>query len=792
MGMFRLWLPVVSFLVCFEVGVSSHASGDPLKLENKYLCVTVSPDTAMTSVLDKGTGILWEMDPTGNGAGYLVVVNRNDYSWMKEVLPEEAGKGIFRQELRITIGKDGTENIVFNGEPSTGTTDEYSYIRLEAPIPTLRATRLKLEYRLARNSPDVDFAAQVEGPQCQFIEEIAFPTGFSVEPAERGYLIVPHYVGLIVPNGLYEFDVDRRLYQGAGQEAYNMRFAGTVKEGTNGARSAAVATFNSLYTKVNMKSRAGRLSATPRMFRAPRALNGWEKEYSICYHFLAGGDYVGVAKYYRQWAMDHGLFRSYRDKVADYPAVAALTLMSEDGGGGFLFSDKTFNFQKLIDRVAELKSRGVQRAKFLLYGWGGDYHTPPDTLPAKQEYGGNEGLIRLSEAIHAAGYDLLMNDIIIGSTEAAPSHSEEYLARQENGAPYFCGNWGGSDAYLLNARWQYKFIEEHMPKIVELFHPTQYYYDGETNMPPVDDFSSQHPQTLDDDLYGRGKIFELTHRYVGVLGSESPNDWAVPYLDWTYDSRDGYDLEDRTNQDGVKGFIVPLWYLVYHDALIARHSWPSNYRTKDPTERAVRVFLKTLRAGTFIDAPMRNEAEKGSSTVSGKQGLQEWVGLSGKERHELAKAIAEPFLKLVFYEAMTDHKFLSDDKLVEMTRFGGDVAVYVNGSEKPFKLSEDTTLAPYGFLVTSPTHVTYSVLRIDGQDFASPFLAVITSLDGLTLKESRQVQVLAGFGQGNVPVPSSQAHATVDGGAIMSPNEKGLYSIPVERMRGVTVRFSEE
>jgi len=791
MSTFRRWLLVFSFLVCFAPAGSSDASGGPQKLENEYLCVTVSPDTAMTSVLDKKTGILWEMDPSGNGTGYLVVVNRNDYSWMKEVLPEEQGKGLFRSELRITIGQDGKENIVFNGEPSTGATEEYSYIRLEAPIATLRATRLELEYRLARNSPDIDFVARVEGPQRQFIKEIAFPTGFSVEPAERGYLIVPHYVGLIVPNGLYEFDVDRRLYQGAGQEAYNMRFAGTVKEGTNGTRSAAVATFNSLYTKVNMKSRAGRLSATPRMFRAPRALNDWEKEYSIRYHFLAGGDYVAVAKYYRQWAMDHGLFRSYRDKVADYPAVAALTLMSEDGGGGFLFSDKTFSFQKLIDRVAELRSKGVQRAKFLLYGWGGDYHTPPDTLPAKQEYGGNEGLIRLSEAIHAAGYDLLMNDIIIGSTEAAPSHSEEFLARQENGAPYFCGNWG-SDAYIINASWQYKFIEEHMPKIMELFHPTHYYYDGQTNMPPVDDFSSQHPQTLDDDLYWRGKIFELTHHYVGVLGSESPNDWAVPYIDWTYDSRDGYDLEDRTNQDGVKGFIVPLWYLVYHDALIARHSWPSNYRTKDPTERAVRVFLKTLRAGTFIDAPLRKEARTESLAVSGMQGLEEWVALSAKERQDLAKAIAEPFLKLVFYQPMTDHEFLSDDKFVERTKFGGDVEVYVNGSDKPFRLREDTTLAPYGFLVSAPTHVAYSVLSIGGQDFASPFLAAITSADGLALKESREVQVLAGFGQGNVSVANSHSHAAIDGGSTLNPDDKGIYSIPADRMRAVTVHFSED
>jgi len=772
---------------------SVHAA--PVTLENECLRVSVSPDTGLTSVLDKQANILWQMDPAQKAAGYLLIMNRNDYSWMKEVLAEEKGIGDFREELTITIGRGSGDDIIFKDAPETGNADGYNFVRLKAPIPKLRATNLTLEYRLADSAPDVDFLAHIDGPQKQLVKEVAFPTGFSVDPGEKGYLVVPHWVGLIVPNGLYEFDVNRRVYQGAGQEAYNMRFMGTVKETENEARSALVVPFESLYTKINMKSHEGRISSTARLFRVGRALDNWRKEYRFRYHFISGGSYVDIAKYYRQWSKEQGLFRSYKDKVAAYPAVADLLLPSGGGGGGFLFMNKDFHFQKLTDRVAELKAAGVKRANFLLYGWGGDYHRPPDVLPANEKYGGNEALIKLSKAIHEAGYDLTMNDIIIGSTEAAPSHSEQILARQENGAPYFCGNWGGSDGYIMNAQRQYKFVEEHFPKIVELFHPTRYYYDGQTNMPPVDDFSKDHPQTFDDDLYWRGKIFELTHQKVGVLSSESPNDWAVPYLDWTYDSRDGYDLDDGKRQDKLRGFITPLWYLVYHDALVAQQSWPQNYRTADLFERSVRSFLKSLRAGTFMVAPGGDGGSSQARFTAGpktreKDGLRDWNALSTDQRKQLAEAVAQPFLRQVFYLPMTDHRFLSEDYFAEFTRFGEDVEVYVNGSDKPFVLSKETTLAPYGFLVRSRTHEAYAAEKVHGSRFQSPFLAVVTSMDGQPLEESREIRILLGFGKGDVPVKNKHQRATIDDGTEVKASRNGMFTIPAEPMRPVTVRFS--
>ncbi len=790
----RFWVLAVIALSCAGLALDNgHAA--PVTLENEHLRVSVAGETGLTSVLDKQAGVLWQMDQADNAAGYLLIVNRDDYSWMKEVLPEEKGTGFFREELVIRIGGDTEDSIVFKDAPETGASDDYSFIRLAAPIPKLRATDLTLEYRLVDASPDVDFLVRIEGPQRYLVKEVAFPTGFAVEPHEKGYLVVPHWVGIIVPNGLYEFDVNRRVYQGAGQEAYNMRFTGTAKETETGARSALVVPFESLYMKINMKSRDERVSATPRIFRVGRALDDWKKEYRFRYHFISGGNYVDIAKYYRQWSKEHGLFRAYKDKVAAYPAVADLHLPSEGGGGGFLFWQKDFHFQKLTDRVAELKAAGAERANFILYGWGGDYHRPPDVLPANEQYGGNEALIKFSEAVHEAGYDFTMNDIIIGSTEIAPSHSEDILARQENGSPYFCGNWG-SNAYVINAEQQYRFIEEHLPKIIELFRPTRYYYDGQTNIPPVDDFSPEHPQTLDDDLHWRGKIFELTHRYVGVLGSESPNDWAVPYLDWTYDSRDGYDLDEAERQDELRGFIIPLWYLVYHDALVARQSWASNYRTRDALERSVRMFLKTLRAGTFIDMPGVGKGGPlkraiSSSGTAGTDGLRQWAALSDDDRRSLVNAVTQPLLKRIFYEPMTDHKFLSDDYLVEFSRFGDDVEVYVNGSDKPFVISEEAVLAPYGFLVKSPAHEAYAVVKLHGQSYPSSFLAVTTSLDGRPLNESGEVEVLVGFGEGSIVLPNKHPVAALDGSTTLEPTKKGLFAIPAKPMTAVKVRFSE-
>ncbi len=797
----HLLKPAAAIAVICATFALGNADAAPVTLENDSLRVSVVPGSGLTTVLDKQADVLWRMDPAEKAAGYLRVINRNDFSWMKEVLPDEKGTDVFREELLITIGPgDGDEEIVFENPPETGTADDYRFIRLKAPITSLRATDLTLEYRLADSAPDIEFLAMIDGPQRFLVKEVAFPTGFSVEPDEKGYLVVPHWVGLIIPNGLYEFDVNRRVYQGSGQEAYNMRFTGAAKQTGKDARSAFVVPFESLYTKINMKSRDGRVSATPRLFRVNRALDDWKKQYRFRYHFIPGGTYVDIAKYYRQWSMEHGLFRSYRDKVADHPQIAEMFLPSGGGGGGFLFFQRDFHFRKLTERIAQLKAAGVEKANFMLYGWGGDYHRTPDVLPANEEYGGNEALIELSEAAREAGYDITMNDIIIGSTEAAPSHSEQFLARQQNGAPYFCGTWG-TDAYIINAEWQYKFIEDHLPKIIELFHPSRYYYDGQTNMPPFDDFSPEHPQTFDDDLYWRGRIFELTHRYVGVLGSESPNDWAVPYLDWTYDGRDGYDLDEGQYSDDLKGFITPLWHLVYHDALLPRQGYRANYRSNDQFEIAVRSFLKSVRAGTFVHIPGAagggGDGNVLRKLTAGKRahrrdGLKQWDDLSPEHSRDIVHAATQPFLKRIFYEPMTDHRFLSDDYFVEFSQFGDDVKVYVNGSGEPFKLSKDTTLAPYGFLIAFPTHEAYAAVKMHGRSISSPLLAVATSRDGQPLDESGEVEVVCGFGEGSVPLKNGHARATLDDGTVLKPGRDGIFSIPAKPMTPLTVRFSEK
>jgi hypothetical protein len=84
-------------------------------------------------------------------------------------------------------------------------------------------------------------------------------------------------------------------------------------------------------------------------------------------------------------------------------------------------------------------------------------------------------------------------------------------------------------------------------------------------VPPDEDFNPQHPTTRTDALNARRACYIWSRNHIGFIGTEAGCDWTVPYADMTSPLRSN------------KGVPVPLFNLVYHDAIMTPYS-PSDLR----------------------------------------------------------------------------------------------------------------------------------------------------------------------------------------------------------------------
>jgi hypothetical protein len=102
-----------------------------------------------------------------------------------------------------------------------------------------------------------------------------------------------------------------------------------------------------------------------------------------------------------------------------------------------------------------------------------------------------------------------------------------------------------------------------------------------------------------------------------------------------------------------------------------------------------------------------------------------------------------PLNRITAETPLSSHEFLSEDRLVQRTRFG-DLTITV-AYDRPAQIG-DNAVPAYGFLVESPTFVALCATRYGGLDYAEPAMFTARSLDGRPIAESSQVRIYHGFG----------------------------------------------
>ena len=369
---------------------------------------------------------------------------------------------------------------------------------------------------------------------------------------------------------------------------------------------------------------------------------------TVRYCFIADGNYVDMAKRYRRHVMESGLFVSLNEKIARTPGVRDLlgtphTRVSilrnmAPTSDRYDTKDPSKNyslttFEERARQLRELKSKGIDRTLVYVSAWPhfGYDRQHPDPLPPPAEAGGWDGMKKLVDTCRELGYPVIFHDQYRDYYLDAPSYDPQFAVREEDSSlppRQFPGSrfgdskqgniplmrhWDGGPQAYLNAR----FMLGHLLKNYQLFfdHSIKVqgiYIDVVGYVPPDQDFNPEHPTTHTDAMRGQAAMLNWSRQNLGVVVTEAGADWVVPYV-------------DVVNQSGgnSKAVLVPLYQLIYHDAVII------TYNARDQ-----KSLLQGILYGGVPELPIGPTDEKTLSLIKQMMALHRRVGLLELVKHE--------------------------------------------------------------------------------------------------------------------------------------------------------------
>jgi hypothetical protein len=291
---------------------------------------------------------------------------------------------------------------------------------------------------------------------------------------------------------------------------------------------------------------------------------------------------------------------------------------------------------------------------------------------------------------------------------------------------------------------------QNIPRVRELFAPDVYFSDTVFNAPPYECFDPNHPATKNDDIKYKIQLCDYLRSQCGLFGSEEGREWCVPhgdYLEGLLSHKTRYNDPEDTD------IIIPLFEMVYGDCIALNSHQGDKGRPDNPAYVLTHLQYASMpvyafgthRYWTDPSQDFRPEPGSESRLVFARGGRFGLYDQYIKNTYE----VLSPLNRLTALLPMTDHRFLTPDRQVEITRFGSDVEITVNYGSAPYTAA-NAVLPQYGFLVESPTLVAFYATRYRGVTYQEPPLVVMRSLDGKPLSSSAKVRFYRGFGDRRV------------------------------------------
>ena len=399
--------------------------------------------------------------------------------------------------------------------------------------------------------------------------------------------------------------------------------------------------------------------------------------------FFENGNYVTLAKRYRQYVMDTGLFVSLKEKIAKKPIVAEMLGLPQTRVG-ILHNQSTnsdrysptnhfelFTFDQRAQQLRDLKAAGIDKTLVFISGWAhlGYDRQHPDSLPPPEAAGGWDGMKRLADTCHELGYPFIFHDQYRDYYTDAPSFNPDFAIHEETinppaiafagsrfgdwkeGQIPFMRHWDGGPQSYLNSRFQLGHLEKNYQLMFDHgVHPDGIYIDVIGYVPPDEDFNPSHPTTRMEAMRGQTDLMNWAGHHLGVTATEAGADWVIPF-------------SDIVNQSGGLGrtIPIPLYQLVYHDALLVSYG--------EARRGGHNQLLLGCLCGGVPELPVNLNA------VS-------------KDSLDLIKKMAALNKRVGLLE-MTNHEFLDAARKKERSTFADGTTVTVDWDAQAVKIEPD-------------------------------------------------------------------------------------------------------
>lgn len=609
-----------------------------------------------------------------------------------------------RQDLTIRVGEQESTVTLAEARKEIQTSDPGYRTGVEirlSDIPGAKDLELYLSIALEGKDEDLVFDVVPKETCDTSIRAMNWPP--PVNPDDFDTTILSNVRGVMLPknwpmeyspireqlaDGSYKYPKESTAVQSNIIEDWSMPWWG-FQQGRNAMMCIVETPDDAAY---QFKHPAGGPTILGPRWRASLGRMRYQRTCRFC--FLPDADYNDMAKRYRRYAKDTGLYVSLAEKIARNPKTKALigTPIMRSGiltdivpdSLRYKMDNPAFNhhlttFDQRGEQYRQFKQQGLERLQVVLTGWphAGYDRQHPDELPPAPAAGGWAGMKRLEATCHELGYRFALHDQYRDYYADAPSFTPHWAIHEEDQNPVsvafpgsrfgqwkegtipYMNNWdGGKQSYINNRTMPGEVAKTYTGLADHGIKPDGVYLDVFGYVPVDEDFNPEHPTSRTDALSAHRHAYAWARNNVGFIGTEAGCDWTVPYTDYTSPL--------ASPLTPSKGIPIPLFNLVYHDAVITPYS---------PDD------LHGLLNGGCpqISLPARHGEGGGNPTQGGTFTPQYLAKVRRMAKLHERLALTE----------LVKHEFLDKDHTRERTTFSDGTTVTVDWAKKEATISPD-------------------------------------------------------------------------------------------------------
>lgn len=519
---------------------------------------------------------------------------------------------------------------------------------------------------LSKNSPEIDYEINIDSDIG--FSKLEFPQLFNLSGGMK--IVVPIAEGMIVP---FDDFINNILWRMRVKGGWPMAFIG-VLDGDSGWMEI-IETPND-FEVAKVENSQGKSKVVNRWVSEKGSFSYTRK---IKYYFFDKGGYVAMAKRYRQYAHDNGLFKSLKQKDVQRKGNIGKLIGSINA---WYWGVGKYNLAK------EMKKSGLDKILFSNAGkWDIDKINDLGYLTSRYD---------IYQDVWSPGYHNI--------TKAHDGWPEDLVLDEK-------GDWikgwtikKGLKEYPGGVICSIRGLERAKKTISQELKKKPYkarFIDTTTSTSWRECYNPDHPTTRTEDIKYKMALLKYVSKDRGlVTGSEDGADVAVPYVDYFEGMMSigkgrlpgsGRGVRKVEYMKPTENFLkyqvgtyyrIPLWELVYHDAVVSTWYWG------DSSNRIPEYWWKKDLFNILY----------GNMPLWAIRDWKHWKQY--KDQFIESYNNVSPVFEKVGFKEMLSHRFVTEDHLVQETEFAGDIRVIVNfGDNKYFLANNGYKLQSKGFVV---------------------------------------------------------------------------------------------